>query len=53
MELAGLVGAGGVLVCDVLKSVMEENNVEVGKPVDSDLVQAILDMAQRQSSIKR
>ena len=41
-----------MLVCDVLKSVMEENNVDVGKPVDSDLVQAILDHGAKTEQYK-
>ena len=44
---AGLVGAGGVLVCDVLGSILKENGVDANKPVDNDLVQAILDHCNR------
>ena len=50
--VAGLVGAGGVLVCDVLGSVMKENDVDVGKPVDQDLVQAILEHCKKKEQYK-
>ena len=44
---AGLVGAGGVLVCDTLKSILGENKVDLGKPVDPKLVEAILDVGEK------
>ena len=40
---AHAVGTGGVVVCDALRYIMDENDVDVGKPVDNDLVEAILE----------
>ena len=33
----------GAVVCDSLRYIMDENDVDVGKPVDNELVEAILD----------
>ena len=44
---AGLVGAGGVLVCDTLKSILGEHKIDPGTPVDQNLVKAILEFGTK------
>ena len=41
--VVGLVGAGGVLVCDKLKSILGEHKIDPGTPIDQNLVKAILE----------
>ena len=44
---AKLVGAGGVRVCDYFRRILDEHKVDLAKPVDAELVQAITDVAER------
>ena len=44
---AQFVGAGGVLVCDILRGILNEHKVDLAKPVDPELVKAITDVAER------
>ena len=44
---AQLVGAGGVLVCDFFRAILDEHEVDLAKPVDAELVKAITDVAER------
>ena len=43
---AQLVGAGGVLVCDFFRGILDEHEVDLAKPVDAELVKAITDVAE-------